>query len=436
MEHFEALYPENSREKELREVISHLKKGASAQVIGLPGVGRSNMLGFLPHNKTIRTHHLKEHEKWFHFVYMDFSEVKNRDLADTIKFILISISYSLQEREFDAEAKKINDILKNTVDLNDELILFQSLKIAIDYLAIEKELTVIFLFDRFDQYIPRVTEQFFINLKILRDHAKYRFGVVFSVSHPLEETVGHFMLSTFYEFVGGNIVYLSLCDLPGLEFRISYLEKTIQKTIDPKILKEILVLTGGHSKVALRACERVLSAEDITLQNLSSQLLASPHIQSALYEIWIGLTPEEQLVLQSKDGANNEKLRRLGLFGASGENAIPLLTEFISTLPKEKNALILDPEKNDIFLNKRPLSDELSGSEFRLLRYLMQNEGRVCEKDEIIEAVWRESATREGVTDQALDQIIYRLRKKIESNPNEPVFIKTVKGQGYRFSQE
>lgn len=145
MEHFEALYPENSREKELKEVISFLKKGTSAQVIGLPGVGRSNMLGFLPHNKTIRIHHLKEHEKWFHFVYMDFSEVKNRSLADTIKFILISISYSLQEREFDAEAKKINDILKNTVDLNDELILFQSLKIAIDYLAIEKELTVIFL---------------------------------------------------------------------------------------------------------------------------------------------------------------------------------------------------------------------------------------------------------------------------------------------------
>ena len=436
MEHFESLYPKDSREKELKEVISLLKKGASAQVIGLPGVGRSNMLGFLPHNKTIRTHHLKELEKWFHFVYMDFFEVKNRDLADTIKFILISVAYSLQEREFDAESKKIHDILKNTVDLHDELILFQSLKSAIDYLAIEKELTVIFLFDRFDQYIPKVTEQFFINLKILRDRAKYRFGVVFSVSHPLEETVGPLLLSTFYEFIAENIVYLALCDMPGLEFRISYLEKTIQKKIDPKILKEILTLTGSHSKVALRACEKVLSGEDITSDQLPVQLLASPHIQSALYEIWIGLTPEEQEILLSNQGNNNEKLKRLGLFTTAGQNAIPLLMNFIATLPKEKNALILDEEKNDIFLNKRPLSDELSGSEFRLLRYLMQNEGRVCEKDEIIESVWRESATREGVTDQALDQIIYRLRKKIESNPNDPAFIKTVKGQGYRFSQE
>lgn len=97
--------------------------------------------------------------------------------------------------------------------------------------------------------------------------------------------------------------------------------------------------------------------------------------------------------------------------------------------------IALDPEKNDIFLGKRSLSNELSGSEFRLLRYLMQNEGKVCEKDEIIEAVWRESATREGVTDQALDQIIYRLRKKIEPNPNNPIFIITVKGQGYKFQQ-
>lgn len=435
MEHFEALYPQNSREKELKELILLLKKGASAQVIGLAGVGRSNMLGFLPYNKTIRTHHLKDLERWYHFVYMDFSEVKNRGLADTIKFMLVSLSYSLQEREFEAEAKKINDILKNTIDLRDELILFQSLKQAIDYLAIEKELTVLFIFDRFDQYIPQVTEQFFINLKIMRDRAKYRFGAIFSVSRPLEDTVGPLTLSTFYEFVAGNVVYLSILDIPGLEFRISYLEKTIGQKLDDKVKNKILDLTGGHSKVTLRACENILSEPLDDITKLEERLLKSGHVQSALYEIWQGLTPEEQEILLSPSASSYEAFAKNGLFTSKGECAIPLFLTFIQRLPKEKTTLRFDPEKNDIVLGKKLLSEDLSASEFRLLRFLMQNEDKVCEKDEIINAVWRESASREGVTDQALDQIVYRLRKKIEPDPNSPIFIITVKGQGYKFQQ-
>lgn len=435
MEHFEALYPQNSRERELKELISYLRKGASAQVIGLPGVGRSNMLGFLPYNKTIRTHHLQELEKWYHFVYMDFSEVKNRAIADTIKFMLVTLSYSLQEREFDTESKKINDILKNTVDLHDELILFQSLKQAIDYLAIEKELTVLFIFDRFDQYVPRVNEQFFINLKILRDRAKYRFGAIFSVSRPLEEAVGPEILSTFYEFVVGNIVYLSVMDTPGLEFRIGYLEKTIGQKLDQKIKHAILELTGGHSKVTLRACENILSEPLQTSQGLEERLLKSQHVQSALYEIWLGLTPEEQETIQTPSAKSYEAFQKNGLFTEKGECVIPLFLSFIQKLPKEKTNLVYDEERNDILLGKRLLSEELSASEFRLLRFLMQNMGKVCEKDEIINAVWKDSATQEGVTDQALDQIVYRLRKKIEPNPNSPIFVITVKGQGYRFQK-
>ena len=42
--------------------------------------------------------------------------------------------------------------------------------------------------------------------------------------------------------------------------------------------------------------------------------------------------------------------------------------------------------------------------------------------------------TTEGVTDQALDQLIFRLRKKIEDDPNNPEFIQTIKGRGLKFS--
>src|SRR6185503_7672965 len=105
-------------------------------------------------------------EKWTHFVYMDFSEVRRRSLHEVIKFILISLSYSLSERNLSEEHEMINTFLREAIEFSDELVLFQALKKSIDYLSIQKELTIVFLFDRFDQYIPDIDDQFFSNLKI------------------------------------------------------------------------------------------------------------------------------------------------------------------------------------------------------------------------------------------------------------------------------
>ncbi len=80
------------------------------------------------------------------------------------------------------------------------------------------------------------------------------------------------------------------------------------------------------------------------------------------------------------------------------------------------------------------ISDLLSKQEFRLLRFFVENPGRIIGREEIINAVWEDLQSKEGVTDQALDQLIFRLRKKIEENPNNPVHIQTIKGRGLKFS--
>ena len=59
---------------------------------------------------------------------------------------------------------------------------------------------------------------------------------------------------------------------------------------------------------------------------------------------------------------------------------------------------------------------------------------KIVGKEEVINNVWGDKTTTLGVTDQALDQLIFRLRKKIENNPNKPEHILTVKGRGFRFT--
>src|SRR5205814_74896 len=103
-------------------------------------------------------------------------------------------------------------MFRESLSFRDELVLFQGLKDAIDYLALEKKLTIVFLFDRFEDYIPTVSAEFFTNLRILRNRAKFQFSVVFSLNRPLEMVLEPAQLADFYEFVAGHQIYLRMYD--------------------------------------------------------------------------------------------------------------------------------------------------------------------------------------------------------------------------------
>ncbi len=65
-----------------------------------------------------------------------------------------------------------------------------------------------------------------------------------------------------------------------------------------------------------------------------------------------------------------------------------------------------------------------------LLRYLVLNQGRIISRKELLEQVWR---VHEDTDTRAIDNFMVRLRRYIEDNPADPVFLETVRGIGYRF---
>jgi DNA-binding response OmpR family regulator len=76
----------------------------------------------------------------------------------------------------------------------------------------------------------------------------------------------------------------------------------------------------------------------------------------------------------------------------------------------------------------------LTAKEHLLLQYFQAHAGRVCEKDDLIRAVWPEDKVQtRGVRDDSLAQLVRRLREKIEPVPAQPRFLQTVPGRGYRF---
>jgi two-component system alkaline phosphatase synthesis response regulator PhoP len=75
-------------------------------------------------------------------------------------------------------------------------------------------------------------------------------------------------------------------------------------------------------------------------------------------------------------------------------------------------------------------SRELSTREFNLLRHLIQNRGRVLSRDQILNKVW--GYDYDG-TPRTIDNFINKLRQKIERDPQDPEWIQTVRGSGYKF---
>jgi DNA-binding response OmpR family regulator len=68
--------------------------------------------------------------------------------------------------------------------------------------------------------------------------------------------------------------------------------------------------------------------------------------------------------------------------------------------------------------------------EFRLLDYMARHAARVFTRDQLLDAVWSEGSF---VTPRSVDVYMRRLREKIEPDPDSPIYLKTVRGIGYRF---
>ena len=66
---------------------------------------------------------------------------------------------------------------------------------------------------------------------------------------------------------------------------------------------------------------------------------------------------------------------------------------------------------------------------FRVLLFLIHNRGRLIEKDELLDSVWKETS----VTENALTREIAKLRKLLGDDPKREKYIETVHTRGYRF---
>jgi len=213
-------------------------------------------------------------------------------------------------------------------------------------------------------------------------------------------------------------------------------EPAIVETIETKLRKEgFTVFTAESAEDGMRLVRRVkpdLLVLDIMLPQRSGlELCRAIRRESS--------TP---IIFLSAKAAESDRVRGLELGGDDYIVKPFNLNELVARvravlrrasgdqLPEivERGNLKVDPRRHEAWIDGKLL--ELSPREFALLHFLMRNAGQVFSREILLDRVWGKDAF---VSSRTVDVHVRWLRTRVETDPNEPERILTVRGIGYKF---
>lgn len=171
-----------------------------------------------------------------------------------------------------------------------------------------------------------------------------------------------------------------------------------------------------------------------------------PERQISRHHARIERTPDGQYLLYdlgSKNGTwvNGEEVRDTPYVLKDGDEiqfALCVRMTFVgsdATLPLEGEGPVrgirVDRAGRRVFVGGRELTPPLSPAQYRLLTTLLDAQGRVVSRENIIRAVWPDEDVS-GISEQALDALVRRLRERLAELDPQHEYIVTVRGYGFR----
>jgi len=224
------------------------------------------------------------------------------------------------------------------------------------------------------------------SLRALRDRHKYELTYVTASRRPPD---AHDELA---ELFYAHTLWLGPLNEADARWNIQRYAQRTGLTWSENDIQRILQLSGGYPSLLRAVCEAHASGCPLELEQVGQH----PAVQRRVEEFWADQPSQVDL-------------------DASGLSGHPLLSP-------GRRAMAVD-------------ASQLTAKEHQLWAFFEAHPHQVCEKDDLIRAVWPEDVIFErGVRDDSLAQLVRRLREKIEPLPSSPQHIHTVPGRGYRYS--
>ncbi len=459
-------YQPSYRAREMKTLADWILAGVSGCVVGLAGVGKSNLLGFLCHRPEALQSYLPSQAAPVALIPVDLNNLPSDSLATFYRVILRAF-YEVRARFGPALAQTVANLYQENRDARDPF-LPQSAMRELLFEFQTRNVRVVLVLDRFDRFCQAATPQMLDTLRGLRDSFKSTLCFIVGLRQEIVYLFDPVALGEMYEVLDTHVCWVGpMNDADARQLVAEETHSALTPPAESEILR-LLTLTGSYPALLKAACHWWQSTPHRPADHVwGDALLAERNIQSRLEEIWAGLTQEERqtlselqkrqtcaledeapgahAALHSWEQAHSHVLDRLATKGLcrptdSGWRIMcDLLAAYVANAEGRGSGRIWLDEKTDELYQGDALIEGLTPLERAVLSFMVSNPRVRHAKTDLIINTWPDELRRQGVTDDSLYQVIRELRKKIEPNPSRPCYITTWRGRpegGYRFFPE
>jgi hypothetical protein len=368
-------YPVDYRKAEVLSLARSLRSGDCAALVGLSGSGKSNLAGFLTYRAAITDD--SAYAGLPSTLLIDCNRLRRADLPELFGELQRQMMKKAGDKPSAGNLKEAESIIARAP-------LDSIISVIEPHLA---QNALVLVFDRFDVFFNPMTDPaIFSNMRSLRDHFKYRLTYLICTRRllPKENELAELFFSA--------TTCLGPLSASDANWSASSYADRHQLKWSQSEINLILELSGRYPSFLRAICESYEAGVSLQIQNL---LQARP-VQARLDEFW-------------DDKPTEKELLNCGLAGL----------------------LLLQKSRQD----STAVAPHLTAKEQLLLDYLSSHADQVCEKDDLIRAVWPEDRVFfTGIRDDSLAQLVRRLREKIEANPSSPEKLVTAPGRGYIYT--
>lgn len=449
-------HPATYRHREIQIIANWIANGMSGSVVGLPGIGKSNFLGFLCHRPEIIQSLLSTNQIKIGLIPIDLNNLPDDSIATFYRVILRAF-YESQEHFEQTLQTTIDTIYQENKAFRDPFLVQSALRDLLIHFH-KQQIRTVFVFDRFEDFGQTITPQMANALRGLRDSFKdtlfYVMGMRQEVTYLSDPTI----LGELYEILDTNICWV--WPMNDEDANLLIRQETHLHSTQPSItdIEMFLALSGGFPSLLKTICSWWKVNGDRYPEQQWLEILLDDHaVIYRLEEIILGLNQEELLTLMEMDKIYGRKqstnplskseqvLNRLTEKGICTFNnnewctASALLSAHIANVRGQgKGRIWLDAQTEEIYQGNN-LIQSLTPLEREVLHFLLRYPRIRHTKTDLIIGAWPQDMRTEGVTDDSLYQVIGGLRKKIEPIPTRPSYLVNWRGQpegGYQLFPE
>ena len=443
MSEYHTPWPLSYRAELLSHVMPALRAGECCSLVGVSGVGKSNLVRFL-RQPGLQEAYWGAERAWM--IVIDTNGLVFGEQPTEYVIIELMIHRLIMEAESRALPR---DLLEWANDLHARLIAQPSTLLALRYFermcarfCDSHSQQLIFIFDQFEDIWRSVNARFFLNLRSLRDQFKYHVVYLVFTRDLLQRTRTDLQtVEAFWELFAAHIYGLGMYTPADTHTALERLAQRYGDALDEARRHMILHSSGGHPGL-LRALFTVLHRTTDALPANTELLKFSPLVEECA-KIWNDLLVDEQRIVRMiaagpprrPEDATLDRMRLKQIVAGdppalfSPLFAIYALQHTGSGVP----GIVVDPQLRQIWRDGRLIEKSLSPLEFALLEHLARHVGIVCKREDILRDLYHEKELPD-ISDERLDGLVSRLRSTLGEEAHNPRYLITHRKVGFQLT--